>query len=326
MSEDQAAAFADGTLPAVEQVRAGIWAVPLPMPYRGLPYSLSYLLKGNGRELHVIDTGLDSEENWHALTCAIKGFGHAIEDVATLTITHLHPDHAGLAARLRSATGATVRMHTADVQAMRADAAFFGSGLIDESLTEWEVPEAHHEELRAAAARRVAPQPFDVDELLTGGEVLEIGLRELRVLHTPGHTSGHIVLVDDDADLVFTGDHVLPAINPGIGLGGRLAGDDPIGDYLTSLEAVADLGDHQVCPGHGYRFTGLADRCLSLADHHRRRTSEVAEVLGAAPDLPVWDLASRLTWTAGWANLRGPDLLSALAQTAMHAERVRRSD
>jgi hypothetical protein len=72
-----------------------------------------------------------------------------------------------------------------------------------------------------------------------------------------------------------------------------------------------------------YVFHGLAARCATTAEHHLRRSREVAERLRIDGDPTVWQVASELTWTAGWANLNGFYLLSALAQTAMHLEFVR---
>jgi hypothetical protein len=70
-------------------------------------------------------------------------------------------------------------------------------------------------------------------------------------------------------------------------------------------------------------FRGLAARCATTAEHHLRRSREVAERLRIDADPTVWQVASELTWTAGWANLGGFTLLSALAQTATHLEFVR---
>ncbi len=70
-------------------------------------------------------------------------------------------------------------------------------------------------------------EPF-ADLLVEDGDVLPIAGREVRALWTPGHTAGHLCLVDEGDGLLFTGDHVLPRINPGIGLGGRTA-TNPLG-------------------------------------------------------------------------------------------------
>ena len=125
----------------------------------------------------------------------------------------------------------------------------------------------------------------------------------IEVLHTPGHTTGSICLRLPEERLLLTGDHVLPAIHPGLGLGGS-SDRNPVAEYLDSLGRVVGHDDHEVLPGHNYRFTGLAERAAATAAHHRRRTDEVAAALERTPDASVFEVASVLTWTAGWQRLR----------------------
>jgi glyoxylase-like metal-dependent hydrolase (beta-lactamase superfamily II) len=306
-------------MPPVEQVREGIFAVPLAMPHIGLPFSLSYLIEGDGRELHLIDSGLDSDDNWAALRSGIESIGHVVDDLATLTITHLHADHAGLAARVRAASGARVRMHREDAKAMRARATFIDADSVEQMLDTWAVPADARPGIRESALTEVAAgPPVIVDDMLEGGDSLAVAEREVGVIHTPGHTRGHITLVLHHDRLLFTGDHLLPTIHSGVGLGGRFPDDDPLGDYLRSLASLLPFGEYEACPGHGYRFGGVAGRCSAARVHHLRRTNEVRAILADSPDLTVWAVASQVGWTAGWSALRGSHLMSALGQTAMH--------
>ena len=107
----------------------------------------------------------------------------------------------------------------------------------------------------------------------------------------------------------------------GLGLGGPTA-TNPVAGFLDGLERIAIYDDHEVLPGHGYRFTGLAERCAEATNHRNQRTAEVAAVLATKPDSTVWEIASQLTWTAGWENFRGFYVRSALAQTAMHRDYI----
>jgi glyoxylase-like metal-dependent hydrolase (beta-lactamase superfamily II) len=165
-----------------------------------------------------------------------------------------------------------------------------------------------------------------VDGVLSDGDVLPVPGFRLEVMATPGHTAGHICLRDDDRGLLFTGDHVLPTVFAGLGLGGPTA-SNPLADYLASIDRVRRFPDHEALPGHGYRFRGLAGRAEECAEHHLKRAREVAAVL--ADEDPrsggpsIWDIAARLTWTAGWEGLEGFQLLSALTQTEMHRDFVR---
>lgn len=98
---------------------------------------------------------------------------------------------------------------------------------------------------------------------------------------------------------------------------------NPVADYVASIARVRRYGHYEALPGHGHRFTGLGERADESAGHQLKRAREVAVVLEAVGEPTVWDLASRLTWTAGWEGLQGFQLLSALSQTEMHRDFVR---
>jgi glyoxylase-like metal-dependent hydrolase (beta-lactamase superfamily II) len=122
--------------------------------------------------------------------------------------------------------------------------------------------------------------------------------------------------------LLYTGDHVLPEIYPGVGIG-TLPGRNALADYLDSLDRVAELTHLQALPGHEFRFEGLRERAAQIAAHHLRRTAEVAALTDRLGDAPIWAYAELLTWTGGWARLEGFHLHSALTQTEMHLGLVR---
>lgn len=317
-SPQQYAAWSARQLPAVEFVRPDVLAIPLRMPQQWLGHSFCYAVVGGDR-VDLIDTGFDYADNWELLVAALASAGVAMGDVTSVTLTHLHPDHAELAGRVRDTSAAEVRMHRRDVAAARRSARFVDEELLEEFLIEWDVPPAWRDHVRRGANRPVAGGCIsEVDRELRGGEGIDAGGGVLRVIHTPGHTGGHIVLVDDDRRLVYTGDHVLPEINPGIGLGGRVVGDDPLGDYVASLDALAAVSDYEALPGHGYRFSPLGDRAQEIRAHYLRRRTEVWHVVEGDPDATVWEVARRLAWSSGWEAVRSQSLWSALVQTAMH--------
>lgn len=322
-SEVQYASFIDGQLPAFDEVRDSVWSLPLRIPRHGPPYTLSYLIVDHAGDVHIVDPGLDLDTNWDRLTASLGTIGRAVSDVASVIITHLHPDHLGMADRLKAASGARVAIHRAEQEAIDGlRAADHSSAAFAVQLDVWGVPTDVREQFVSLPFRPGDWPEFSADVLFDDGEALDVPGRELRVIRTPGHTPGHACLRDVDESLLYTGDHVLPAQFPGLGLGGVTA-TNPIADYLTSLETLAPFDDHEVLPGHGYRFRGLAGRCAETAAHHGRRTDEVESALAKDADATVWQVASGLTWTNGWTRLGGFTLQSALAQTAMHADFVR---
>jgi glyoxylase-like metal-dependent hydrolase (beta-lactamase superfamily II) len=130
--------------------------------------------------------------------------------------------------------------------------------------------------------------------------------------------------VDLDEQLVFTGDHVLPRISPNIGISAQMMGRDALGEYLESLTAMRVWDDFEVCPGHEYRFRGLAARCDQLRDHHAARCREISEVIQSTGSTSAWRTAEQLTWSRGWSSLEGGNRRGALAETLAHIEYLRR--
>lgn len=316
----------------LRELHPGVHALRVPMHPGGLPYSLCYLIEDADGRIHIVDPGTAGSDNLAALDAALRSIGHGMHSVASVIATHLHPDHLGLAFEVSAASGAPIVLHERERDALLAPPAPARDPAAQ--VEAWGVPEQRRPELLAAAARpsAAATLPDGAADRIAGvrdGDILAIPGRSIRVLWTPGHTAGHLCLDDAGLGMLYTGDHVLPTVNPGIGLGPGFT-RNPIADYLDSLERVAALGEREVAPGHEDVFTGLAERCAELSRHQLRRTQEVAAGLAsgtaAAEEQTVWELARTLTWTSGWDGLSGFTLLSALTQTGMHAAFARSSE
>lgn len=311
----QLAAHDSGALPSATPIGGRAWALALPLPVGPPAYTLVYVLEDAAANAHLIDTGWDLPGSLELLATGLRSIGLALDRVESVTATHLHSDHLGLAERIRAASGARVQVHEAEQRGLDE---FALRGVTVPDLAAWGVPPELHEGI-AAIVGRTRPLELTADVLLVDGQLLDIPGREVRVLHTPGHTAGSISLVEGGT--VFTGDLLLPTIFPGVGLGGD--SDDPLADYLRSLDRVEALGDPLVAPGHGYVFRGLGERVAASRAHQVGRTEEVAAILSADPAATVWEVASRVTWTGGWESLRGFHQASALSQTAMRMRYTR---
>ncbi|MDP9027366.1 MAG: MBL fold metallo-hydrolase, partial [Actinomycetota bacterium] len=211
MQPTNAAQHADALadrVPLSDRVREGIWSIPLPMEQPGNPFSLCYVIADSEDSLHVIDTGYDTDENWELLRAGLAGFGRSVDEVASVFVTHLHPDHLGLTERLRVASGARIGMLRRERDAVQT-VAKHGIVVTDEQLGGWGVPEERRAEmigpLGRALVARDAPQ---VDRVFESGDTLDVPGRTLTVLATPGHTAGSACVLDADAGLIYTGDTV----------------------------------------------------------------------------------------------------------------------
>jgi glyoxylase-like metal-dependent hydrolase (beta-lactamase superfamily II) len=319
----QRAAWARRVIPPVERLAGGLWSVPVPIPDNPLRYTLSYLVPGD-HGLVVVDPGWETEEGWQALTAGLAAAGAAVGDVVGVVATHVHPDHHGLSRRLRAESGAWVAMHPAErdnlPQRIAQEPGMARLERVSRRMRSDGAPDEAIEELLAQLGES-APGLNDMaepDVLLEDGDSVPLPGRRLHAIWTPGHTPGHLCLREPDAQLLLTGDHVLPRVTPNIGLHPE-RGDKPLRRFLESLDAVAAYDDHEAFPAHEYRFAGLAARVRQLHAHHAQRNAELLAVVDALGRPTVWELAERMSWARPWAEI-GRMRIAALAETAAHAD------
>jgi glyoxylase-like metal-dependent hydrolase (beta-lactamase superfamily II) len=308
-------------LPAVEEVRPGLWSVPIPWP-GSLGYTLAYVFASD-QGAALIDTGWPSDQAWDALVSGLRDTGHDIGDIQHVLVTHAHGDHLGLAAKIRELSGASVGMHPAEAAALSE---IDQPGLLERSAA-WlrscgaPAAEAAHIQnltMQALAGHRQLAAP---DTLIEHGDRPLAGVR-LRAVWTPGHTPGHLCFYDEDRDLLLTGDHVLPRISPHIA--SNPGDDDPLGTYLVSLAELAAYEPAEVLPAHEYRFVGLGARIAELIAHHQERLAEVEHAVSCRPGLSTWQAASVLSWSRGWENTQGMARRAAVSETLAHLIRLAR--
>jgi glyoxylase-like metal-dependent hydrolase (beta-lactamase superfamily II) len=315
----QVRAWRDGVLPPVERVRDGVWSIPVPIPDNPLRYVLVYLLElPNGAA--IVDAGWDTEEAWQALQAGLARTGYAVGDIRAILVTHIHPDHYGLAGRVREESGAWIGLHEHEAASLprRAGTA---EAIVTASrrwLERCGAPESEYPEVLGTAAwyqpLLAMPEP---DRLLRDGDKVDLPGWELRTVWTPGHTPGHLCFYDPARELLFTGDHILARISPNISVH---PGEptNPLAAYLRSLDAVRGYAVDEVLPAHEFRFRGLAERLDELGAHHEARLAELLGLVRAQPRQTTWQLAAGLTWSREWPRVRGFMRRSAVGETLAH--------
>lgn len=314
----QKEAWAREEFPPVEQIRPGLWSIPVPMPGR-MRYVLSYAFElPDG--VALVDTGWDSEEAWDGLVAGLAEAGRQIQDVRAVLTTHAHPDHYGLAARVRDVSGAWLGLHPEDAATIgdRDDDAL-RAGL----AAGWEtmrarlgVPGSGSGGMSERKARKYIQQT-QPDVLFQDGKQLDLPGWDLRAIWTPGHTPGHVCFFEAGHGLLLSGDHILPRISPNVSLHSRQR-PDPLQDYLGALAAVGDLPVEEVLPAHEYRFRGLRTRVDQLLGHHEHRLSEIEAAVADTPGAACWSIAARLTWARPWTTLSGAVKYSAAREILAH--------
>lgn len=306
-----------------DEVAPGIFRLPIPLPDNPLGTVNVYAVRGDDG-LRLIDCGWNTPQAYAALSSELAALGEGVAGLREILVTHIHPDHFGLAGRLVEESGARLlmqRLEAAFVQARYEDI----RALVAEMEAWLRINGVPPDQLEAMAFGSsmmlggVGPRPPDV--LLDGGEELPWGRYRFEVLWTPGHSGGLLCLFDRPSGLFISSDHVLRRTSPHIGLHAQSLGN-PLGDYLSSLALVRDLPVRLVLPGHGEPFHDLAGRVDELVEHHRLRCAEMLRALGDG-EATAYDVASQLTWRGaegGWARLVPFQQRMAVTETVAHLE------
>ncbi|MFF5212813.1 MBL fold metallo-hydrolase [Streptosporangium sp. NPDC000396] len=289
----------------------GVWSVPVPIPGNPLGYTLVYAIESPAGPV-LIDAGWNHPEAWLALRDGLAAAGMNIGEVRGVVVTHFHPDHAGLAGRVREESGAWIAMHEADIALVRLMRNFEDGAHRDFQADMLRRAGAGAVEVEEVTAHRPQP-PALPDRTLHDGDLIDLPGRTLRTVWTPGHTPGHVCLHLRDADRLFTGDHVLPGITPHIGVYPYDRTDvNPLGDFLDSLEKVVALGELEALPAHEWTFPDAAARAAAIRAHHEDKLVRLVALLAEAGEpLTIWETAGRMTWNRPWEEL--PAMLRGMA-------------
>jgi hydroxyacylglutathione hydrolase len=215
-----------------------------------------YLVDG-GSELALIDAGAGVEID--ALMARLGHLPVEVDRIRRLFVTHAHADHAGGTAALRDALGVAVSCSPEVAAILRAG---------DERAASVDVGKA-----QGSYAPGYSYRPTPVDDELSDGQVVSVGEVRVRVVATPGHSTGHLCyLVDADGRTdLFTGDTLL--------FGGRIILQNTWDcDLRAHIDSLRRLGGHAfggLFPGH---------RTISVTDG-RRHLDRALEALdrGALP-------------------------------------------
>jgi glyoxylase-like metal-dependent hydrolase (beta-lactamase superfamily II) len=197
-------------------------------------------LLDDGTDLTLVDTLFDTDA--HRLLDWIGRIGRSAQDLKRIVLTHAHRSHLGGLAVLKGRSGATVCAHEweADIVAGQRKA----QGV---TLRPTRPLRVYHLQLGLALGFGRHPA-CAIDLALGDGD--QVG--PLHVLHTPGHTPGHLAFFWPERGILFAGDAIAtyPKLSPG-----WPAFNLNLVQHRSSLERLAQLNAPIVAVGHGEPIT-----------------------------------------------------------------------
>lgn len=276
----------------------------------GLPFALDHINLWLLRDRQPDANGV-AVDGWSVVDCCIdsaatraqweKIFATSLGGLPILRVivTHMHPDHIGLAHWLCSLWNVRLWISATDYNVARtavydphgfggeAGAGFYAlHGATDAAFLS-------HVRGRASYFPTLVPALPPCYRRIMDGDMLDIGGRAWRCISGYGHAPEHMALYSEELGVLLSGDMVLPRISTNVSVHASEPEGNPLRLFLTSLQRYLELPTETlVLPSHGKPFTGLAARIAQLERHHQDRLAVILQAaqlrsLSAADILPI---------------------------------------
>ncbi len=221
---------------AAEEIVPGVYGI-------AMAYVNAFLIAGEDG-LALVDSGLPKRKD--TILAVVAGIARQPADLKHILITHHHVDHVGSLADLKGASDARSYVHPADTPIVRGDEPQPGPN-----------PSSLLGKLAGPLLARLSSEPpaAAVDVEVEDGEELPIA-GGIKVVHTPGHTPGHLAFLLPAKKVLFVGDAAANILRLGMPFGMYTA--DPE-QAKESIRKLAGLEFDIACFGHGRVLKGEAN-------------------------------------------------------------------
>lgn len=265
---------------AMREILPGVRWLRMPLPFELDHINLWLLADGPGWAL--VDTGLYSDESiavWREWLA-----GQLAEPLTRVLVTHMHPDHVGMAGWLCRELGLGLwmprveylmcRVLAADqAPAPKAGVEFYrAAGFPERALSKYAE--------RFGMFGRLVSAPPESYRRLRDGERIAIGEHAWEVVVGRGHSPEHACLYCADLKVVISGDQILPTISSNVSLWPTEPDADPLADWLESCAALKHRlpAEVLVLPAHGKPFRGAHQRLDALIAEHQAGLANLVEL------------------------------------------------
>ena len=260
----------------IEKINFNGYRIGIPIPFP-MKYVYCYLFPQDEGYV-VIDTGLNDVATRNAWKQVFHDLKIDPNEIKTIYLTHFHPDHSGLCGWMQQWTGAEVYMHEIDMEMMEQvwGKESIQAQQVGEMTRKHGTPQPLSEKIIEHMDRlqlNVLPLP-NINPIAT--EVAFAG-EKWQVIHTPGHSAGHICFFQEAERILISGDHILDKISPNISVWPG-ASQAPLHEYIQSLIQIKALQVKLAYPGHGKIIDRVNERIDELIEHHQHRLEAMEEL------------------------------------------------
>jgi len=265
------------------EVAPGIFWLRMPLPFQLNHINVWLLEDGDGWA--IVDTSVNdgtSKKHWEAVLKSKLGG----RKVTRVFVTHMHPDHVGLSGWLCEKYGAQLHMSRTDYLMCRMLVADTGQKPPPEGLNFYRAagfPEdamAKYFERFGGFGMGVYRMPQAYHRLMEGAE-FTIGGRIWRVVVGRGHAPEHACLWCPEANIIISGDQILPRISSNVSVFPTEPDSNPLQEWLDSCARLRDLlpDETLVLPAHNEPFRNVKKRMQDLIDGHEEGMTKLMALL-----------------------------------------------
>lgn len=280
----------------IEEILPNLYRIEVPLPRNPLKALNSYIIKSDGKSL-IIDTGMNREECRSVLSAGLAELDVDLNQ-ANFFITHLHADHLGLVSTIAS-NSSEIYFSKADADIIHNESGAWRE-YADFAISNGFPEDGVQKAIQSHPGVKYSAQNYREFCIVREGEVISIGDYSFQCIETPGHTPGHLCLYEPERRIFISGDHILSDITPNISLFSD--DEDPLKEYLISLDKVYNYDVWLVLPGHRSAFTNFKERIAELKYHHEVRAKEVLDILEEDGIGDAFNVAARMTWDMSYES------------------------